>query len=206
MKKLIYPFLILLAFGAFNPVSAQKISLKSGSLDFLKGVEILKLKYSYADMKVGKFDSEKEYVDKKMETYNAKNPGSGDKWYQSWLEDRQKRFQPKFEQLFNEILESKKSELRANEDTDSHYIMIFHTTYTEPGYNIGVSRRNAYIDAEVTFVKSDDPNNELARIIIDNSPGREAFGNDYDTGLRIQEAYAKAGKELAYFIWKQALK
>jgi hypothetical protein len=54
-------------------------------------------------------------------------------------------------------------------------------------------------------VESANHENILAKVSIENSPGREAFGNDFDTGLRIQEAYAKAGKELVYFIWKNYL-
>jgi hypothetical protein len=37
-------------------------------------------------------------------------------------------------------------------------------------------------------------------------PGRGAMGNDYDTGFRIQEAYAKCGKETGAFLAKKAFK
>ncbi len=202
MKKLFLSIFVLLLLSTINQASGQKIRLESGKLGFLKDVKTLNLKYSYDNMKVGKFDNEQEYVDQKMADYNKKEPGNGERWHESWIKDRKSRFQPKFELLLNETFAAKKLDLRARPDTDSPYTMIFHTTFTEPGFNVGVARKNAYIDAEVLIVKSDDPNNVLARISIDNSPGRQAFGNDYDTGSRIQEAYAKAGKELAYFIWK----
>ena len=78
--------------------------------------------------------------------------------------------------------------------------MIFKTTRTEPGWNVGVMRVPAYIDAEVWFVETANPDNVLAKISIKNSPGRDAFGMDYETGLRLQESYAKAGKSLGGFL------
>jgi hypothetical protein len=206
MKKLSFSIFILIFTCILQSASGQKITLKSGNLDFLKGLKVLNLEYTYDNMKVGKFDSEQEYIDKKVSDYNEKDPGSGDRWHEGWVNDRQERFEPKFEQLLNETFEAKKTGLEGKQNADSPYTMIFHTTFTEPGFNIGITRKNAYIDAEVTFVKTDDPSTVLAKIIIDNSPGRDAFGNDYDTGYRIQEAYAKAGKELAYFLWKKSLK
>jgi hypothetical protein len=35
---------------------------------------------------------------------------------------------------------------------------------------------------------------------LDNAPGKVFMGNDYDTGERISEAYAKAGKELGKYL------
>ncbi|MGJ7031130.1 hypothetical protein GGU45_001623 [Niabella hirudinis] len=36
---------------------------------------------------------------------------------------------------------------------------------------------------------------------MDNAPGRDAMGVDFDTSWRISEAYAKAGKSLSKYIW-----
>ena len=77
--------------------------------------------------------------------------------------------------------------------------------FIEPGFNVGVARKNAFINGEAIFVESANHENILAKVSIENSPGRDAFGYDFDTGLRIQEAYAKAGKELVYFVWKNYL-
>jgi hypothetical protein len=38
---------------------------------------------------------------------------------------------------------------------------------------------------------------------VQNCPGRTFGGNDYDTGTRIQESYAVAGKGLGKFIDKE---
>ena len=39
-----------------------------------------------------------------------------------------------------------------------------------------------------------------------NAPGTTFMGYDFDTGLRISEAYAKAGKEIAGYLAKKAYK
>ena len=81
--------------------------------------------------------------------------------------------------------------------------MIFKTTFTEPGYNIYVSRKNAEIDGEVWIVETANPSNVIAKISVQNCPGRTFGGNDYDTGNRIEESYAVAGKGLGKFLSKE---
>ena len=83
--------------------------------------------------------------------------------------------------------------------TSAKYTLIFKTTSIEPGYNIGISRKNAQIDAEIWIVETANKSNKVATFTINNVPGGTAFGYDFDTGLRISEAYAKAGKSLGKF-------
>ena len=85
---------------------------------------------------------------------------------------------------------------------DAKYTMIMSTTYTEPGFNIYVTRKNAHINAEYTIVETADHSKVIAKIIMLKAPGRTMGGNDYDTGARIEEAYAAAGKRLSLFIMK----
>ena len=79
---------------------------------------------------------------------------------------------------------------------DAKYTMIVKTVSIEPGWNIGISRKNAEIDLEVWIVETANKSSKLASFTISNVPGGTAFGYDFDTGLRISEAYAKAGKSL----------
>ena len=44
----------------------------------------------------------------------------------------------------------------------------------------------------------------LAVLELKGMPGSQAFGMDFDTGTRISESYAKAGKELAKYFEKSA--
>ena len=77
------------------------------------------------------------------------------------------------------------------------------TTFIEPGYNVGVSRKNAPIDLEITIFEIDKPDNILATFTVLKSPGKMIFGTDFDTESRIAEAYAKAAKEFGQMLIKK---
>lgn len=177
---------------------AQKVKVLSGKLNVLKGVERLNLQYDYSKMGVGKFSDEADYVAKKKKDYNEKEAGRGDEWEKAWIADRKNRFEPQFEELF-----TKYSDITAGDIPEAKYTLIFKTKFTEPGYNIYIQRKNAEIDGEAVIVETANPDKILARISVLNCPGRTVGGNDYDTGTRIQEAYAAAGKGLGKFIKKQ---
>lgn len=174
---------------------AQKIKLIQGDLGVLKGQTAVKTEFEY-DMSVGKFDKEEDYIAHKKKELNGKEPGRGDSWEKSWTDDRQERFEPQFRELF-----SKHSEISTVGD-NAQYTMIFKTIKTEPGFNVGVASRPAFIDAEATIVETANPTKIIAKISISKAPGRDVMGFDYETGARLQEAYAKAGKELGGFIRK----
>ena len=67
----------------------------------------------------------------------------------------------------------------------------------------GISSRPAYIDGQVKIVETANPSKTVAVISVDNAPGRMAFGMDFDTGMRLAEAYAKAGKEVGKLMKKK---
>jgi len=200
MKRLFSLILIQILISGLM-LNAQKISVKKGNLDFLKGQKSLLVTFDYSNMAVGKFDKEDDYIAKKVEDYNKSEAGKGDKWKESWKNDRASRYEPKFETLFNEY--ASKIGLTGKRDVaDAQFKMDIHTTFTEPGFNIGITRKPAYIDLTITF-KNISSGEEIAVIQVDNCPGRDAFGYDFDTGYRIEEAYAKLGKSLAGYIIKQ---
>ncbi len=185
---------------------AQKIKIESGDFDFLKGETTVKLEYDYSDMAVGKFDREEDYVNKKVDDYNKKYPGTGrgDQWKESWIGDRKARFEPKFEELLNNYLRPKRISF-SPEHSDAKYTMILKTTFTEPGFNVYVTKKPAMIDVEAIFVETANPDNVLGVISSKKNPGRTFGDADFDTGVRIAEAYAKCGKELAAFLVKKVL-
>jgi hypothetical protein len=152
-------------------VMAQRVRLEEGDLKFMEGVKKMNVQYDYSQMKVGK-KSEKEYIQDKKEDYNTKEAGKGDKWEKAWVDDRGNRFEPKFKEEFE-----KQSDITIGDYPTEKYTLVFKTIYTEPGYNVGVMRKNC--------------------------PGRTFGGYDFDSGERIQEAYAVAGKGLGKYIRKE---
>ncbi len=176
---------------------AQKIKILEGDLKAVKGVTSFNTEFTYAPMTVGnKGLEEKDYIAERKQVLNEKESGRGDKWATAWVEDRHTRFEPLFRELF-----SKHSQASAS-DAGSQYTLIFKTTRTEPGWNVGVMRYPAFIDGEAWIVETNNRDKVVAKISIIKSPGRDAWGMDWDTGSRLEEAYAKAGKELGAFIRK----
>lgn len=187
--------LVLLSIGLTS--FAQKIKLLEGDVSALKGQTEVKTEFQY-EMSVGKFDKEDDYIASKKKELNGKEAGRGDTWEKSWKSDRQERFEPQFRELF-----SKHSGI-STVGQNATYTLIFKTTKTEPGFNVGVASRPAFIDGEAIIVETQNPSKIIARISITKALGRDVMGFDYETGARLQEAYAKAGKELGAFIKKNA--
>jgi len=178
--------LVLVTIGT----NAQKVKTVSGNDEILKNETSVNVEFVYEGMSVGKYDTEKEYITEKTKEYNGKEAGKGDAWAQSWQNSKASRYEPKFIQLFTE-------HSKMTIDKNAKYTIIFKTRSIEPGYNIGISRKNAQIDAEIWIVETANKSNKLAVMTIDNVPGGTAFGYDFDTGQRISEGYANAGKKLA---------
>lgn len=188
MKKLPLFFIICFSITAFG----QKIKLVEGDLAPLKGQPSVSLEMTYNGTRVGKFDKEADYIAQKVSDYNAKEPGKGDAWAKSWQDDKVSRYKPRFTEMFTE---------RAFPIKDgSTYTVIFNTTFIEPGFNVGVMRRNALINGEALIVETSNKSKIIAKITVEKAPGRTFGGYDYDTGVRIQESYAMAGRELGDFI------
>ena len=197
MKMIRTSLTCIFAFAALS-AGAQKIKVKEGSLDALKGTNSLKVSYDYSGFKVGK-KSEAEYIAEKKAKYNKDEAGRGDTWEKSWVADREARYQVQFKEEFE-----KQSDIKIDENSDDKYTLVFKTTFLEPGYNIAISRKNAEIDGEAWIVETANPSNVIAKLSVENCPGRTFGGYDYDSGARIQEAYAVAGKGLGKYLKKAA--
>jgi len=177
------------------PASAQKLKVTEGSLSALKGQTEINTEFTYDGMKVGKFDNEADYIQKKTTEYNSKEAGRGDTWAKAWKDDREARYEPKFAELFNEH-----GSIKSVHNKSAKYTLIFKTNFIEPGFNVGVWRKNASMDGEVWIVETASPDKAVAKISVEKAQGRVFGGYDFDTGVRIAEAYADAGKALGKFI------
>ncbi|MCW3093604.1 MAG: hypothetical protein JWP81_4673 [Ferruginibacter sp.] len=194
--KMMLTCIALAAIQSFTTTSqAQKLKVTEGDLSSVKNETSINFDFTYDNMAVGKFDTEKEYLEKKTEEYNKKEPGRGDNWAKSWVSDRQARFEPKFIELF-----TKASGM--SESKTAKYTIIFKTKFTEPGFNIGIVRKNAKVNADAIIVETANKSKVIAIISVENALGRTFGGYDFDTGERIAEAYADAGKALGKYVKK----
>lgn len=197
MKKTITALLILSCITTLS--FAQSIVLTSGSIDFIKDQKIIDFSFSYEEMLVGKL-TENEYVNKKISDYNKKEEGKGEQWKEAWYGDRKERFEPKFLELFDKYM----SEVDVEAGTEgAQYRIEINTDFTEPGWNVGVMRQNASIDLSCK-VKNIETGEQVASIKIRNASANNFWGTDFTSGYRVQETYAKAGRELAKFFIKKA--
>lgn len=180
---------------------AQKINNLEGdkSYSFLSSGSEMNVKFDYSDMSVGKYKTEIEYVNDKVEEYNKKEAGKGDSWRESWYGSRERIYHVKFMELLTKGLA--KSGINATEGDDAPITLTVHTTFTEPGFNVGVASKPASINVEYIFTNTGD-GSVLAKFEQKGVPGAQAMGMDFDTSTRISEAYAKAGKMLAAAISK----
>ncbi|MDX2429764.1 MAG: hypothetical protein QNK35_02450 [Bacteroides sp.] len=185
--------LVCMAFLLSSAAFGQKIKIVSGNISDLQGMSELNIEYDYSGLGVGKFDVEADYLDKKVADKNEDEAGSGDLWKQAWFDDRPIRFEPKFEELLNNYAPV----INSGQDVEAEITMLVHTTFIEPGYNVGVSRKPAMINLELIFSRGDE---QVLVMTLTKSPGSGAMGYDFDTGYRISEAYAKAGKSLGKYL------
>lgn len=203
MKTKLFTLALLVLLG--STLNAQTLIPGDKSktyLSFLKGQQKIQCVFVYDDMTVGK-KTETVYVQEKKKSLNEKEPGRGDKWESMWVEDRENRFEPKFEDLFNKVLQGKNI-VTGSAFTDAEYTMTIKTTWTEPGYYVGVSSRPAFISGKILFSKTGS-DEVLAEIEFIKAPGN-SMGATWDTGERIKESYAKLGKTLAAYLAKKAFK
>lgn len=191
--KSIKPFLFLFSIGISLGLNAQRIKLVEGDLSVLKNEQSINTEFTYDNMRVGKYDKEADYIADKTKSLNKKEAGRGDTWAKAWIDDRTDRFEPKFNELFE-----KSSNMTISKN--AKYTLIFKTLTTEPGFNIGITRKNAEINGEAWIVETANRDKVVAKATVQKALGRTFGGYDFDTGERLSEAYADAGKALGRFI------
>jgi len=182
---------------------AQKAKVKEGSFKNLKGITEFNVVFDYTDVQVPKYKSEKEFLKDKMEKRDKKEPGTGEAFKKSWFTDREEQYEPKFIESFNKRFDKGKMKIDRKLDTAA-YTMKVHTTSLSAGYNIGISRKDAMINATITVYKNDNPEKAILVVNYTGAVGAGAHGYDYDSGYRISECYAKLAKTFAKTILKKA--
>lgn len=176
---------------------------KNGDFSALKSESTVGLQFTYDGMIVGKY-TEENYIKKKVKEGNDDEKGKGDAWAEKWVAARASKYEPAFEEQFNEKLAKGKVALKAGRDkSDSKYTLVVRTTDTEPGYNVGISRMPGYITTTITLIETAAPGTVLAEVEIQRAPAQDAMGFDFDASGRIAEGYAKTGKELGAWLTKK---
>lgn len=202
MKKILLTTVVLLM--SLVAGNAQKVKTVDGNPDAIKGDQNVNVIFTYENLKVGKMD-ESAYLEREIAERDAKEAGTGDEWLKKWEYDKTYRYPPKFIQLFNNYGGDYFGTNIEEEVANSKYTMKVNTSMIEPGFNVGITRRPALINQEIYVYETSNPDNILYHATILKSPGTSVI-NDYDTGERIKEAFAKSSKTFCKFLSKKHMK
>ena len=195
---------IVLAFVMVSSIAiAQKPKITDGDIKNLKEITVYNLEFDYTDVQIPKFDSEEDFLADAMQEREEKEAGAGEKFKESWFGDREERYRPKFTESFNKRFDDGAVSVGVN--PDAKYTMMIHSTRIYAGYNAGIVRKNAEIDATLTVFETANPDNKLFVGEYTKVQGMGALGYDFNSGFRISECYAKLAKTFAQYLKKKAL-
>lgn len=181
-------------FGSFTAFS-QEVDLTKGDLSILKGETSINVEMTYEKMAVGDFSKEAGYIKKKIEEQNAKDPPNGDNWAAQWEEQKKSYFGEKFTLGLTKFYEVKI-------DKSAKYTLIFNTKALEPGYQVGVSKKNAGVDGTITLIETGKPEKKLAVIYVERKAESMWRGAAFDAKSRIGDAYFVDGVAVGKFFKK----
>lgn len=194
MKKILSVAVTALLLTTTN-VNAQKFTEGDDKLTFLKGETSLNIEYDYKNMMVGKI-TEEDYKKDKIEDFNKKQPGKGERWAEKWVASRESVYEPMFEELINKILFKGKTNMVAGKkQAAAKYTLVVRTVMMEPGFNAVVMKVDPSCNYEFEFVEN-ATKKVVAKAELKRVMGVVMNDNDwaFDPSNRIKECYAKAGK------------
>ncbi|MBJ7879382.1 hypothetical protein [Gelidibacter salicanalis] len=168
---------------------AQKPLLIEGQWKSLTSIEKFDLEFDYSDIEIPDFDKEEDYIAVKMKEKEESNPGDGLIWKEKYYSDRDVHYEPRFVESFN-----KRGDEKSSEDyNDSEYVLKVHTTKLYHGWNVGVMRKPARIDAIISIYKRGEET-AIFKVKYEDVKGADAMGYDFSIHSRVAEAYAKLAK------------
>lgn len=208
MNKLIFLFVIMINLPLSNfgqrvksvtEIPKLKIEIQSGNPKYFKIAKNYHIQFEYSNLIVGGYADEQSYIDYMKEDAELRKKGSSDNWIRKWYSDRTDVFQPKFLELFNKYAGNKI--ILDTVFTYQQYVLKLHTQFIEIGFNRNFKKSPTYINVIVSISEVNGSGKPLI-ISMENVLGEEVFSSYSADFRRIEEAYAKCGKELAKYMRK----
>jgi hypothetical protein len=202
--------LLIVGFVAITGLTAtaQKITEGDKDLAFLKGETKFNIEYDYTGMTISRDNKpEADYLKEHVDKGNAKQPGKGDRWAAKWANNRTAMYEPKFEELVNNMLFKGKTNATAGKDQkDAKYTIKVKTLMTEPGFNSIAMKRDPFCQFEISWVET-ATGKVMAKGTM-TAAGINMGGSDwdFDPADSIKECYAKAGKTVGATMAKKMKK
>ena len=179
-------------------VPKQEIEILSGSAKYFKKASCYFIQFDYSDLKIGGYENEAAYIAYMREDAELRRK-SADEWEQKWFDDRKTVFEPKFLELYDKYAGSK---IKLDQKTkEQKFVLKLHTQFIEIGFNRNFKESPTYINVIVTISDKNSTEEPLV-ISMKYVIGKEAMSSYSADFRRIEEAYAKCGKELARYMKK----
>jgi len=186
MKKIILSSLaVLMTMTMFS----QKGKVLEGDWKSISDIQKYDLEFDYSNVAIPEFEKEIDYINQKIKEKEEDEPGTGEIWKQKYFSDRENHFEPKFATSFN-----KRDDQKVSKDfDDATHIMKVVVNSSYNGWNVGVMRKAARIDATISVYNKAD-NNQIFSVAYEDVRGADALGYDFESHVRVAEAYAKLAK------------
>lgn len=180
-------------------VPQLEIEILNGNPKYFKKASTYFIQFDYSDLKIGGYENEVAYIAYMREDAELRKK-SADEWEGKWVSDRKSVFEPKFLEVFHKFVGSEiKLDPKAKEQ---NFVLKLHTQFIEIGFNHNFQKSPTYINVLATL--SDENSNEEPLVIsIKYVIGNEVMSSYSADFRRIEEAYAKCGKELAKYMIKK---
>jgi hypothetical protein len=216
--KTIKLFTAALLIGATSVAFAQKTKITAGDFSELKDQKEVNVVFDYSKLEcVGgspfskKPKPEAEWIAETVAKKNEKEAGTGDDWAKRWEAAKAGAFEPNFE---TKMAEEWKGTMVKRGLDNAKYTLVVHVLYTDPGFSIGVSSADAWLDVAVDVVEtgSDKPISSLTMSKIKgasatkNIPGMPVDIGGMTFEKRLGESYEKFAKSFYRKVLKKAFK
>ena len=196
MNKLLFALLF-----STTIMFSQKANVTKGDWSDLKGITEFNLEFDYSDLEIPKYDSEEAFLEDKIAKREEKEPGTGEKFRESWFSDRENYYEPRFIETFNDRY--KDGLVKVDRDLgNAEYTMKVHTTFIYPGYNVGVVRNNSKLEVTLSVYKNDSPDDVIFEVDYTKIEGAGNGGYDFNSGQRIADAYIIFARRLTKDMYK----
>jgi hypothetical protein len=164
-RKLILIMLLILVINGFS----QKFIPYTGDIKVIKDEKTLNVQFFYDKMKVGEFNSEKEYTDHRVKEYDDKKQGKGAEWLAEW-NSYKKIWENNFIKDINKRLK-KQSVVFSLDQKQAKYMLLLYPLFLDIGFDAVMVSKASELDVEILIFESEHMENQIARIMIDNSLG-----------------------------------
>ncbi len=179
-------------------VPKQNIEILTGSPKYFKKAGSYFIQFDYSDLKIGGYENEEAYIAYMREDAELRRK-SADEWEKKWFSDRKSVFEPKFLEVFHKYAAYK---IKLDPKVKEHnFVLKLQTQFIEIGFNRNFQKSPTYINVLATL--SDENSTEEPLVIsMKYLIGNEVMSSYSADFRRIEEAYAKCGKELAKYMRK----